>query len=71
LSISLVAAADGKVVGHVALLSEPEYYSRFGFQAEPSLVLPDLTPEYFQAISFNSPLPCGTVSYEDSFSAQK
>ncbi|HTD05198.1 MAG TPA: hypothetical protein VK751_15470 [Undibacterium sp.] len=51
--------------------TEPEYYNRFGFRAEPGLVLPDVPPEYFQAISFNSPLPCGTVSYDDSFSAQK
>ncbi len=52
------------------VLGEPAYYSRFGFNAEPSLVLPDVPAEYFQAISFNGSLPSGTVSYHDSFAAK-
>ncbi len=52
------------------LLGEPEYYGRFGFRAEPQLVLTDVPPEYFQAISFGSPLPCGIVCYHDAFNAQ-
>ena len=51
------------------VLGEPGYYSRFGFKAEPSLVLPGVPAEYFQAISFNGSLPHGTVSYHDSFAA--
>ncbi len=120
LSISLVAEAEGTVVGHVAvsavfilsgakgwfglgplsvlpqhqrrgvgsllmhetlrrlrergaagcvLLGEPQYYSRFGFNADPSLVLPGVPPEYFQAISFDSSRPSGTVSYHRAFGA--
>lgn len=52
------------------LLGEPEYYGRFGFRTEPNLVLPDVPPEYFQALTFGSPLPCGTVSYHEAFNAQ-
>lgn len=52
------------------VLGEPGYYSRFGFNAEPSLVLPGVPAEYFQAISFDGPLPLGTVSYHDSFVAE-
>ncbi len=52
------------------VLGEPGYYARFGFNAEPSLVLPGVPAEYFQTISFNGSLPSGTVSYHDSFSAQ-
>ena len=52
------------------VLGEPDYYSRFGFSAEPSLVLPDVPTEYFQAISFNGSVPAGTVSYHDSFAAK-
>jgi putative acetyltransferase len=52
------------------VLGDPPYYSRFGFKAEPSLVLPDVPPEYFQAISFVGPSPSGTVSYHQSFAAQ-
>lgn len=51
------------------VLGEPGYYSRFGFKAEPSLVLPGVPAEYFQAIPFNGSLPSGTVSYHDSFAA--
>lgn len=52
------------------VLGDPNYYSRFGFKAEPSLVLPGVPSEYFQAISFRGPVPSGTVSYHESFNAQ-
>jgi putative acetyltransferase len=121
LSLSLVAEADGALMGHVAIspvsisggssgwfglgpisvlpqyqrqgigsrlmrealyilrergasgcvvLGEPAYYGRFGFQADPNLVLPGVPPEYFQAISFDSSRPRGTVAYHDAFEAQ-
>ncbi len=120
LTISLVAEAAGKVIGHVAVspafisdgapgwfalgpisvmpehqrggvgsrlmrealrilrdqgaagcvvLGEPRYYSRFGFQVDPSLTLPDVPQEYFQAVSFDSSRPHGTVSYHKAFNA--
>ncbi|MBD2070636.1 N-acetyltransferase [Leptolyngbya sp. FACHB-671] len=49
------------------VLGNPEYYSRFGFKAEPNLVLPEVPPEYFQAISFDRRIPSGLVSYHESF----
>lgn len=52
------------------LWEAPSYYSRFGFRAVPSPVLPGVPPEYFQATSFGSPVPSGTVSYHELFSAQ-
>jgi putative acetyltransferase len=52
------------------LLGDPKYYGRFGFKAEPTLVLPDVPPEYFQAISFCGTVPTGTVSYHEAFDAQ-
>jgi putative acetyltransferase len=52
------------------VLGEPGYYSRFGFIATPSLMLPGVPAEYFQAISFNGSLPSGTVSYHASFAAK-
>jgi putative acetyltransferase len=52
------------------VLGEPSYYSRFGFVADPGLVLPDVPPEYFQAIAFNGSLPAGTVSYHDAFAVK-
>lgn len=52
------------------VLGDPKYYSRFGFVAEPSLVLPGVPSEYFQAIMFTGSLPAGEVSYHASFAAQ-
>jgi len=51
------------------VLGEPGYYSRFGFSVEPSLVLLGAPTEYFQAIALSGPLPSGTVSYHESFTA--
>ena len=52
------------------VLGEPGYYSRFGFQVDPNLVLPDVPPEYFMAVSLDSSQPRGTVSYHAAFNAR-
>jgi putative acetyltransferase len=52
------------------LLGEPKYYSRFGFQVDPNLILPDVPPGYFQSLSFGSSRPHGTVSYHEAFNAR-
>jgi putative acetyltransferase len=57
--------------GGCVVLGEPEYCSRFGFQADPNLILPDVPPEYFQAISLDSSRPHGTVSYHQAFNARE
>ena len=121
LSVSLLAEADGRLIGHIAIspvsisdstpgwfglgpisvlpqyqrqgigsrlmrealrilskrrasgcvvLGEPEYYGRFGFRADPDLVLPGIPAEYFQALPFGSSRPRGTVTYHAAFEAQ-
>lgn len=52
------------------VLGDPGYYGRFGFRAEPSLVLPAVSPVHFQAIRFQGELPAGVVSYAEAFNAQ-
>ncbi|NJR40875.1 MAG: N-acetyltransferase [Leptolyngbyaceae cyanobacterium CSU_1_4] len=52
------------------VLGEPKYYRRFGFEAEPSLVLPNVPPAYFQALSLGTQMPKGFVSYHESFAVQ-
>lgn len=66
------ALADLRRMGAAGcvVLGDPRYYSRFGFVSTPSLELPDVPPEYFQAISFVGPMPCGRVSYHDAFAAK-
>lgn len=51
------------------LLGEPGYYGRFGFRAEPRLVLPGVPPEYFQALSLRGEPPTGEVHYHTAFEA--
>jgi putative acetyltransferase len=52
------------------VLGEPEYYGRFGFKADPNLILPGVPAEYFQALSLDSSRPRGTVSYHAAFDAR-
>jgi putative acetyltransferase len=52
------------------LLGDPNYYHRFGFEPIDGLVLPDVPPEYFQALLLKGTHPKGTVTYHESFSAQ-
>lgn len=51
------------------LLGDPGYYQRFGFKPAPGLVLPDVPPEYFMALSFHGDAPRGVVSYHEAFNA--
>lgn len=51
------------------LLGEPAYYGRFGFRAEPGLVLPGVPAEYFQALCLQPPLAQGEVQYSPAFEA--
>jgi len=52
------------------LVGDPAYYSRFGFKPEPSLVLPDVPPQHFQALAFGPSLPRGVVTFHEAFSAR-
>ena len=50
-------------VGH------PEYYRQFGFTNTPELVLENVPPEVFFALSFDGHTPQGTVTFHDGFKA--
>jgi predicted N-acetyltransferase YhbS len=65
LGLSRLRAAGAK---GCVVLGEPEYYGRFGFAAEPSLVYPDAPARYFQALCFDGALPAGRVAYSPAFS---
>ena len=53
------------------LVGEPAYYGRFGFRAEPGLVLPNVPPQYFQALCFEGEVPAGTVTFHPAFAANE
>ena len=52
------------------LVGDPAYYSRFGFMPEPSLVLPEVPPEYFQALLLGPSMPRGVVTFHEAFMAR-
>lgn len=52
------------------LLGDPGFYGRFGVRVEPGLVLRGVPLGYFQAISFGSSPPRGTVAYPEAFAAK-
>ena len=56
--------------GGCVLVGEPAYYGRFGFRAEPALVLPGVPPEYFQALCLAGELPAGEVRFDPAFEAK-
>lgn len=62
-------ALRGQGAQGCVLLGEPAYYGRFGFRAEPGLVLPGVPPEYFQALCLRPPMAQGEVSYSTAFEA--
>jgi putative acetyltransferase len=53
------------------VLGDPAYYRRFGFANDAGLVLHDVPPEYFMALSFRPPAPRGTVAYHAAFGATR
>ena len=59
---------EGGAAGCV-LLGNPKYYGRFGFKHEPTLILPDVPAEYFQALAFRAAMPHGVVTYHRAFDA--
>ncbi|MDO6712764.1 N-acetyltransferase [Aliiglaciecola sp. 2_MG-2023] len=52
------------------VLGDPSYYHRFGFKPTEGLVLPDVPPEYFQALLLQGDASQGVVTYHESFSAK-
>ena len=53
--------------GGSVLLGDPAYYGRFGFAADPALVLEGVPPEYFMRLAFDAEPPAGTVRYHAAF----
>lgn len=53
----------------VCLVGHPDYYRRFGFRNVPGLVLEGVPQEVFFALSFEGPVPRGTVSFHEAFRA--
>lgn len=51
------------------VLGDPAYYARFGFTADPALLLPDVPPAFFQRLAFDAGLASGTVAYHPAFAA--
>jgi putative acetyltransferase len=51
------------------LVGHPDYYRKFGFRNAPELVLEGVPQEFFFALSFDGPVPQGTVTFHEAFKA--
>lgn len=51
------------------LVGHPEYYRKFGFENVPGLVFEGVPREVFFALSFDSHLPRGQVTFHEAFQA--
>ncbi|MDI1249926.1 MAG: N-acetyltransferase [Lacunisphaera sp.] len=51
------------------LVGHPTYYTKFGFQNTPGLVLEGVPPEVFFALSLDGPMPQGAVAFHAGFRA--
>lgn len=60
-------AADG--ASGCVVVGDPDYYQKFGFRHESSLVFPGCAPQYFMALAFSGAVPAGTVAYHPAFGA--
>lgn len=49
------------------LAGNPAFYERFGFRANPALILKDCAPQYFLALPLSSAPASGMVRYHPAF----
>ena len=52
-----------------ALVGDPGFYGRFGFEHHPTLILDGVPPEVFLALPFDSPVPRGRAVFHPAFLA--
>ncbi len=53
-----------------ALVGDPLYYKRFGFNNDPNLVHDGIPPEVFFVLPFSNKTPKGKVVFHDGFKAE-
>ncbi len=67
--VSVLPACQGQGIGRLQA-GDPNYYGRFGFQAQCALALPGVPQDYFRAIAFQGALPCAEVTFHNAFNAE-
>ena len=65
-SLSLLKDMGGK---GIALVGDPNYYTRFGFKNYPELVHEGVPQEVFLAMPFAEAVPRGSVLFHEAFTA--
>lgn len=66
----LLAELQERGAAGCVVLGDPNYYGRFGFQAQCALALPGVPQDYFRAIAFQGSLPCAEVTFHNAFNAE-
>lgn len=50
-------------------INDLSIYGRFGFKADPRLVLENVPAEYFQVLAFSKTIPTDSIVYAEAFNA--
>jgi len=66
-----IAALKKKNANGIALVGDPNYYTRFGFKNIPHLIYEGIPQEYFMALPFTSAIPKGIVKFHKGFEAEE
>jgi len=66
----LLAELQAERAAGCVVLGDPNYYGRFGFQAQTALTLPGVPQEYFRAVAFQGGLPRAEVAFHAAFNAE-
>lgn len=64
-----LAMLRSRGAGGCVVLGNAAYYGRFGFRADPRLVLPGFPTEHFLALAFSAQVPAGIVAYDRAFAS--
>jgi putative acetyltransferase len=66
---SVLAQLRARGARGCVLVGDPRFYARFGFQGDPSLVVPDVPPEVSLSLRFRQCDDHGTVTFHAAFLA--
>lgn len=62
-----LATLQERGAGGCVVLGDPAYYGRFGFRADPSIVLAGVPVAFFQSLRLSGPSLTGEVRYHRAF----
>ncbi len=66
-----IAMLKEKGAKGIALVGDPDYYTKFGFKNHPQLIHEGIPQEYFMVMPLSDEIPQGTVKFHEAFLAEE